>query len=127
MSETITRTDLTNILNEILPNTSVDYIVEQGTSGGWSYRKWASGRMEAEKDISIGSSWSAVGGIYHNSTIITPPTGMTVTSGFANVKTSSAYLVNGQIQIGADVYLEVHRLASGSASFTYHVTLIGTY
>ena len=46
-SETITRTDLTNILNEVLPNTSVDYIVEQGTSGNWTYRKWNSGVAEA--------------------------------------------------------------------------------
>ena len=45
-SETITRTDLTNILNEVLPNTSVDYIVEQGTSGIWTYRKWNSGIAE---------------------------------------------------------------------------------
>lgn len=45
-SETITRADLTNILNEVLPNTSVDYIVEQGTSGNWHYRKWNSGRAE---------------------------------------------------------------------------------
>ena len=46
-SETITRTDLANILNEVLPNTSVDYIVEQGTSGIWTYRKWNSGNLEA--------------------------------------------------------------------------------
>ena len=24
----------------------VDYVVEQGTSGGWTYRKWASGKAE---------------------------------------------------------------------------------
>lgn len=54
-SETITRTDLTNILNEILPNTSVDYIVEQGTTDGWKWRKWNSGRYEAEKKDNIGN------------------------------------------------------------------------
>ena len=45
-SETITRNDLKAILDEVLPNTSVDYIVEQGTSGIWTYRKWASGIAE---------------------------------------------------------------------------------
>ncbi len=45
-SETITRTDLANILNEVLPSTAVDYIVEQGTDGIWTYRKWASGIAE---------------------------------------------------------------------------------
>lgn len=45
-SETITKADLENVLNEVLPSTSVDYIVEQGTSGDSSYRKWNSGIAE---------------------------------------------------------------------------------
>lgn len=66
-SETVTRNDLTAILNEVLPNPSdmtpqevedfvdglnisginaVDYVVEQGTSGIWTYRKWNSGIAE---------------------------------------------------------------------------------
>lgn len=34
-SETITRNDLKAVLDEVLPNTSIDYIVEQGTDGRW--------------------------------------------------------------------------------------------
>lgn len=45
-SEAITKEDLKNILNEVLPSTAVDYVTEQGTSGIWQYRKWASGRAE---------------------------------------------------------------------------------
>lgn len=67
-SNTLTKTDLANILNEIvaidgtdmtsqeiedfvdsLDTTAihaVDYVVEQGTSGNWTYRKWNSGRYE---------------------------------------------------------------------------------
>lgn len=67
-SKTITQNDLTNILNEIFPATSddmtpaqiedfvqslnavatssVDYIVEQGQDGMWTYRKWNSGIAE---------------------------------------------------------------------------------
>ena len=67
-SKTITQNDLTNILNEIFPATSddmtpaqiedfvqslnavatssVDYIVEQGINGIWTYRKWNSGIAE---------------------------------------------------------------------------------
>lgn len=67
-SETITRTDLANILNEIVAIDgtdmtsqeiedfvdslnvtgihAVDYIVEQGTSGGWKWTKWNSGKLE---------------------------------------------------------------------------------
>lgn len=45
-SETITRNDLKAILDEVLPSCAVDYVVEQGTSGGWTYRKWNSGLCE---------------------------------------------------------------------------------
>lgn len=67
-SETITRNDLTNIINEIFPATTedmtqaqidafvaslnvssinaADYVVEQGTSGNWTYVKWNSGKCE---------------------------------------------------------------------------------
>lgn len=66
-SEAITRNDLTAILNEVLPNpadmtpqevedfvdglnisgiNAVDYVVEQGTDGTWTYRKWSSGIAE---------------------------------------------------------------------------------
>lgn len=45
-SETITRNDLKAVLDEVLPSTAVDYVVEQGTSGMWTYRKWNSGIAE---------------------------------------------------------------------------------
>lgn len=66
-SETITRTDLTNILNEVLPSTSVDYIVEQGTSGNWTYRKWNSGLAELwYYDLTKSSqTFSAWGSLYY--------------------------------------------------------------
>lgn len=34
------------LLTRILEALSVDYIVEEGTSGIWTYRKWASGKAE---------------------------------------------------------------------------------
>ncbi len=99
------------------------------TIGGWNCRIYADGRIEAEKDITTGSSWSVVvSPVAHNQTTVTPPTGMTVTGGFANLKSSSAYVISSQIQmLNGTTYMEVHRLASSSASFTFHVTLIGTY
>lgn len=103
--------------------------VKSGTDNDWSYRIYADGRMEAEKDITTGSSWATVGssGIAHNTTTITPPTGMTVTGGYANLKSVSQYIVNAQIQVGSTVNLEVHRLATSSTPFTCHVTLTGKY
>lgn len=121
--------DTKKLLTKILDALKYDYIVETGTSGGWDYRKWKSGRMEAEKNLSTGSSWTTVSSLslWHNTTTITPPTGMTVTGGYTSLQTLSAYIVNTQVQVGATINLEAHRLASGSASFTVKVCLIGTY
>ena len=107
----------------------VDYVTERGTSGGWTYEKYNSGKIVAEKDISTGSEWTAIGsaGFAYNSTTISPPSGMTVKSGYANLKSISSYITSAQVQIGTNVALEVHRLATSSASFNFHITLIGTY
>lgn len=46
-SEAITRNDLENILNEIMSvQKESDYVVDYGTSGIWTYRKWDSGIAE---------------------------------------------------------------------------------
>ena len=64
-SETITRNDLKAVLDEVLPNASVDYIVEQGTSGIWTYRKWNSGVAECWGKGTISGTWTAWGSVYH--------------------------------------------------------------
>ena len=67
-SNTVTKTDLQNIINAIFPATTedmtqaqidafiaslnttgihaVDYVIEQGSSGNWQYTKWNSGKLE---------------------------------------------------------------------------------
>lgn len=128
--------DSSGVAEVIVPTKTSDLLndsnypsVQVSTIDGWTCRKWNDGRIEAEKDISSGSSWTTVGsaGIAHNTTAITPPTGMTVNGGSANLNSASAYIINAQIQVGSSVNLEVHRLATSSASFSFHVTLVGTY
>ena len=43
---------------ELLADLGADYIVEQGTSDGWAYRKWSSGTAECwlESDLSLTGS-----------------------------------------------------------------------
>ena len=66
-SEVITKNDLTNILNEILPSAGMDRIVEQGTSGIWTYRKWNSGIAECWGRLEkASSSFTAWGSLYYN-------------------------------------------------------------
>ena len=76
-SETITRNDLTNILNEVLPSTAVDYIVEQGTDGIWTYRKWNSGVAECWGYKLTTGTFSAWGSVYsHDVPAENFPTGL---------------------------------------------------
>ena len=88
-SDTITRNDLTAILNSVLPNPAdmtpqevedfidsllgqgsniADFVVEQGTetvsSTVWTYRKWNSGISECWAKASFSVSYSAWGSIY---------------------------------------------------------------
>ena len=64
---TTNKDNLVNAINEL----SVDYIVEQGTSGIWSYRKWNSGVSECWTTSLVDSgthNMSKNGNIYVSST-----------------------------------------------------------
>lgn len=62
--------DINNFLGGGTGNLA-DYVVEQGTSGIWTYRKWASGLAEcwARKEISSVAVTSAWGGLYESADI----------------------------------------------------------
>ena len=55
-------------------STLADYVVEQGVSGMWTYRKWNSGLAECwgtSSEVTVSSSqWSAWGGVYCASNVI---------------------------------------------------------
>ena len=48
-------TKLVSILKTKFQEKSADWVVEQGTSGSWSYRKWHSGKIEAWTRWSVGT------------------------------------------------------------------------
>ena len=59
---------------ELLADLGADYIVEQGTSDGWAYRKWSSGTAECwllESKTVTGSPSSIIGTDYYISTVLT--------------------------------------------------------
>lgn len=70
-----------------------DYIVEQGTSGIWTYRKWASGNAEcwtmAPKTSTGIATTSLMSGYYTYLTINLPFTFTTISGAFANAKTGT--------------------------------------
>ena len=95
-SETITRNDIVAILNKTIPGQGTDmsaqgvedfiddlnlspsdyvklselgdYVIEQGTSGIWTYRKWNSGVAECWGTTSVTVTLSTVATYYHRGT-----------------------------------------------------------
>lgn len=57
---------------------TTDYIVEEGTSGNWSYTKWNNGRIELiNKSYSFSNlSWTAWGGLYYSKPTVPVPSGL---------------------------------------------------
>lgn len=68
-----------------------DYVVEQGTSGIWTYRKWNSGIAECWGEANSGSniSNSSAGGWYAGSFAVNFPDGLFITNpnAFVNIHT----------------------------------------
>ena len=58
---------------ELLADLGTDYIVEQGTSGIWYYRKWSSGTAECWllESKTVAGSQSLIGAYYYISTVLT--------------------------------------------------------
>lgn len=132
-SNTVTKEDLKNILNEVLPSTAVDYIVEQGTDGDWIYRKWNSGVAECWAGYSIGSfaPTSSFGGVYYRILDKAFPSGLfNDTPSYAEVDTywdtgnswgSARALSNETIQYS------VFKNSNSSATAQMRIHAIGTW
>ena len=65
--------DLKALLSKILDALKVDYVVEEGTSGNWTYCKWNSGKVDCWGYVSSSSlSWHAYPtSLYYNSPALT--------------------------------------------------------
>lgn len=110
-----------NIVNTYMPKSTLkDYVIAQGTSNGWTYQKWNSGKIEAWylATPSI-TSWSAWGGMYE-SNAFTVPAYPTIT---INNKALSASLLPWNNNIGLIGNVEFYKNASGTL---YYYFLRGT-
>lgn len=50
--------DMKTLLSKILDAIKVDYIIEEGTSSGWFYRKWNSGYVEMSYTASVSGTFT---------------------------------------------------------------------
>ena len=80
---TITADNLNAIQDELIrlggvgTSAVADYVVEQGTSGIWMYRKWNSGLSECFGGLNVSpSSPNSEGSLYYKSVQVSYPTGL---------------------------------------------------
>ena len=113
-----------------------DFIIEQGTTGFWKWKKYASGRVELEGIITssfgVGTAWGTGGLYFHKtSTPITFP--FTVNSGRACICQNDAVLnVHCGTEIttsGFDFYIlnAASTSLSTAQSGQFRVNVVGTY
>ena len=107
------KTEIENELTQVDEKLSVDYIVEEGTSGNWSYRKWNSGIAECwGKHNFTDTTSKAWGSLYRfqNPIIINYP------FEFKEIPIET-YGSNG----GATIFLTTHTSNSKTNSCAYNI------
>lgn len=136
-SEAITRNDLKAVLDEVLPSepTIADYVVEQGVSGMWTYRKWASGIAECwgGKAITLSDYYShSASGLHGYYTTIEFPSGFFVSPPLVTYSAciDDAFALTGTItnsltKDGVNVYAV--SIVSGSRPTSWYVEAKGRW
>lgn len=109
----------------------VDYIVEQGTSGIWTYRKWASGLAECwgQPSKSVASSGTYLGANAY-STYFALPSGLfaSVDMANANPKLGSSYAIPAYINPNTtSVGVDALSNGSGTKDFSAHIIVRGRW
>lgn len=133
-SKVITRNDLKAVLDEVLPNTSVDYIVEQGTSGIWTYRKWNSGIAECwGRGSATLSNYATANGFYGYNTKFSLPSGLFVSGSVpthtytASVGTAFAIPASGISTSNTSIHVYALTIVSGSQSCVFDMMVKGRW
>lgn len=122
------RLDVNGLIERCLKALKVDYVVDEGTSSIWTYRKWASGVAECW-GIWHGSltHYSTAGGFYGYYTSITYPTDLFV-AGSEPVVTYQP-TVNGGFAMPATHFMSgpvsanYYALASASGTQDVHFSI----
>ena len=120
---------LTKIL-PIINALKTDYIVEQGTSSGWTYRKWNSGIIECFVLINS-ATWgnaSTIGGVTRQTLTNMPtlPTMLTKLDISASGANSGCWVV---YSIGADdsVIVQCQRISGSAVPSKVSIRVVGTW
>lgn len=105
-----------------------DFVIEQGTSGKWRYRKWNSGLIEMwSRQTLIFSGFSAANGLNRSVKRINLPFDITASdslAAFATGQTSGVFVVgNPDFSGGAGVFELQALRGSGTTSASMPITM----
>ena len=109
----------------------VDYIIEEGTSGIWTYRKHSSGLVELDgvDEITSLSSWTTlVSGLYYKTRAVAYPFNVSNAIITANIGTDSSisWIANAKADSASQTMLTVVRNAT-SGGFTINIHVVGKW
>ena len=123
-----------NDINNFLgggPGNLADYVVEQGTSGLWTYRKWASGVAECwgQPSQSVASSGTVLGA-YAFAARFPLPAGLfaSVTEVNANPRIGTEYVIPAYINVlDKTISIEALSTSSGTKTLSAYISVKGTW
>lgn len=119
-------------LTKILDALKADYVVEQGTSGIWTYRKWNSGVAECwgVESVTISNYATAFGG-YAFSTSANYPAGLfaDTPSYFYSARVGNGFALTGTVLGTSKDYANLYAICTngGSQSTDWHLYVIGKW
>lgn len=102
---------------------AADYVVEQGTSGIWTYRKWSSGIAECWGIGLVNGTWTAWGSIYFIQASFTYPfTFTTLPVMQANAQALTGISSNSTMSVGSYMGMTEESMKSGCSIALYRPT-----
>lgn len=109
---------------------AVDYVVETGTSGGWTYKKWKGGTYEAFGTFTATPSESTLNGTLYRSNNMTISLPFTVSSAYVTGTAVGYYwITNGGISGTSAITLRImsDKTLSTTTAIEVRLMVVGTY
>lgn len=133
-STDMTSTEITNLVNSLDAQGAnlADYVIEQGISDSWTYRKWNSGIAECW-EIWTGNltHYYSGGSLQGYSCTVTFPTNLFISTPLVNVdgRIGNGFYLGTSIDVSAisSANIVAMSTSSGTVACTFHIHAIGKW
>ena len=103
-----------------------DYVTETGATGSWAYRKWASGKTEAWRTVTVtASATTKVGSVYRSSGTVDLPSGLFSSAPHlvATMDATGTNLFQAQAHATSATNIDVRVWRANASTATYGVDM----